>query len=143
MSGGRFFLDTNVLVYCFLAESPRKKQAAVDLVREAVDFGRGVISYQVVQEFFSVAFTRFPTPMSQGEALLYFSSVLRPLMGVMFSPALLLHAIRIRDQHRTSWYDALIVAAALESECEILYSEDFQHGRAIEGLKIQNPFLKA
>jgi predicted nucleic acid-binding protein len=63
------------------------------------------------------------------------------LLKVSFSEALLFQAISIREKHSTPWYDSLILAAAIESECKILYSEDFQHGRKIEGLKIVNPFI--
>lgn len=141
MSVGKFFLDTNILVYSFESNSPHKMEIARRLIREAVDLGRGVISYQVIQEFFNVAFRRFSTPMSQGEALLYYSSTLRPLFAVGFSPVLLFRAIRVRDEHQVSWYDSLIFAAALESGCGVLYSEDFQHNAIIEGLRVQNPFL--
>jgi predicted nucleic acid-binding protein len=141
MKGGRFFLDTNVFVYSFETNEPRKLRSARNLISEAITTGRGVISYQVVQEFFNVAFRKFPTPFSQSEALMYFSSTLRPLLSVSFSPALLFRAIRIRETHYVSWYDSLIFAAALETECDTLYSEDFQDGLNVDGLTIQNPFL--
>jgi predicted nucleic acid-binding protein len=53
---------------------------------------------------------------------------------------LYLEALRIVGKHRLAWYDSLIVAAALEGQCDTIYSEDFQHGRKIEGLQIENPF---
>jgi predicted nucleic acid-binding protein len=111
--------------------------------RDQTDFGNkgeGIISYQVVQEFFSVAFRRFPQAMSVAEAEQYLVTVLRPLLAVHSSPTLYFEALRIAEKHRLSWYDSLIVAAALEGNCETLYSEDLQHGRTIEGLRIENPF---
>jgi predicted nucleic acid-binding protein len=137
----RFFLDTNVFVYTFDDTAPAKAKKAARLIRRAADTGEGIISYQVVQEFFNVSFRRFAQPMSVAEAEQYLITVLRPLLAVHSSPAIYLQALRITEKHRMSWYDSLIVAAALESQCERLYSEDFQHGQKIESLRIENPFL--
>jgi predicted nucleic acid-binding protein len=138
---GRFFLDTNLFVYTFDAKAPAKAKKAAQLIRRAADTGEGIISYQVVQEFFSVALRRFQQPMSVAEAEQYLITVLRPLLAIHSSPGLYLEALRIAEKHRVSWYDSLIVAAAVEGQCERLYSEDFQHGRKIEGLRIENPFV--
>ncbi len=137
---GKFFLDTNVFVYEFDTREPEKSALAADLVRKAIATRSGVVSYQVVQEFFSVAFTRFLKPLPVHEAEHYLRTTFAPLLAVHSSPRLFLEAIRIRSVHRLSWYDSLIVAAALEAGCEILYSEDFQAGRSLDGIKIKNPF---
>ncbi|MGB2606202.1 MAG: PIN domain-containing protein [Candidatus Sulfotelmatobacter sp.] len=136
----RFFLDTNVFVYTFDVKAPAKAKKAAQLIRRAADTGEGIISYQVVQEFFSVAFRRFAQPMSVAEAEQYLTTVLRPLLAVHSSPAIYFEALRVAEKHRISWYDSLIVAAALEGQCDKLCSEDLQHGRKIEGLRIENPF---
>ena len=60
----RFFLDTNIFVYTFDAHAPAKAKKAGQLIRRAADTGEGIISYQVVQEFFNVAFRRFPQPLT-------------------------------------------------------------------------------
>ena len=138
---GRFFLDTNIFAYTFDAAAPAKAKKASQLIRRAADTGEGIISYQVVQEFFSVAFRRFAQPMSVAEAEQYLITVLRPLLAVHSSPAIYFEALRIVEKHGISWYDSLIVSAALEGECEKLYSEDFQHRRKIEGVLIENPFI--
>ena len=78
--------------------------------------------------------------MSVAEAEQYLITVFRPLLAIHSSPALYIEAFRIEAKHRFAWYDSLIVAAALEGQCETLYSEDLQHGREIEGLRIENPF---
>ncbi|SRR6266498_179693 len=136
----RFFLDTNVFVYSFDPKAPAKSKRAVQLIRRAVDTGEGIVSFQVVQEFFNVALRRFAQPMTVAEAEQYLITVLRPLLAIHSSPAIYVEALRIRAKHRLGWYDSLIVAAALEGRCEILYSEDLQDGRAIEGVRIENPF---
>jgi predicted nucleic acid-binding protein len=138
---GKFFLDTNVFVYVFDATAPAKAKKAARLVRDAVDTGKGMVSYQVVQEFFNVAFRRFAQPMSVAEAEQYLITVFRPLLAIHSSPALYVEALRIAGKHRFAWYDSIIVASALEGECETLYSEDFHHGREIEGVRIENPFV--
>lgn len=136
----RFFLDTNVLAYAFDVAAPLKAKISDELVRRAITTGKGLISYQVVQEFFNVAFRKFPVPMPRAEAHAYFISVLRPLLAIMFSPALVWHALDVREKYSITWYDSLIVAAAMEADCAILYSEDFQHKGEIGGVKIINPF---
>jgi predicted nucleic acid-binding protein len=137
---GRFFLDTNIFVYVFDTTAPAKAKKAARLVRDAVDTGKGMVSYQVVQEFFNVAFRRFAQPMSVAEAEQYLITVFRPLLAIHSSPALYVEALRIAGKHRFAWYDSIILASAREGECETLYSEDFQPGREIEGLRIENPF---
>jgi predicted nucleic acid-binding protein len=136
----KFFLDTNIFVYVFDTTAPAKARKAARLVRDAVDTGKGIVSYQVVQEFFNVAFRRFAQPMSAAEAEQYLITVFRPLLAIHSSPALYVEALRIAGKHRLAWYDSIIVASALEGQCEALYSEDFQHGREIDGLRIENPF---
>lgn len=137
---GRFFLDTNVFVYEFDERHPQKSQRASELIRGGLLTKRGVVSYQVVQEFFNVALTRFQNPLSRGGAEEYFLAVLRPLLAVESSPRLFLEALHIRAQHEFSWYDSLIIAAAQQAACSVLYTEDMQHGRRIGNLKIENPF---
>ncbi len=137
---GRFFLDTNLFVYTFDAREPSKAKTAAQLIRRAADTGEGIISYQVVQEFFNVALRRFAQPMSAAEGEQYLITVLRPLLAVHSSPAVYFEALRICEKHKIQWYDSLIVAGALEGRCETLYSEDFQHGRRIDGLRVENPF---
>jgi predicted nucleic acid-binding protein len=137
----RFFLDTNIFAYTFDVKAAAKARKAAQLIRRAADTGEGIISYQVVQEFFNIAFRRFAEPMSVAEAEQYLITVLRPLLAVHSSPAIYFRALRISEKYKMSWYDSLIVAAALEGQCERLYSEDFQHGMKIEDLRIENPFV--
>ncbi len=137
----RFFLDTNIFVYSFDQSTARKTEEADRLIHQALTTGKGLISYQVVQEFFNVAYRRFPEPMHLEQAEQFLSSVLRPLWAVYSSPSLCLRALQILERFRLQWYDALIVASALEAKCGILYSEDFQNGQKFDDLEIRNPFL--
>jgi predicted nucleic acid-binding protein len=136
----RFFLDTNVFVYSFERTEPAKASRAAELIRDGLETRKGIISYQVVQEFFNVAINRFVSPMSAFAAEEYLGTVFRPLLAVHSSPALFISALQLHHRHHLSWYDSLIVGAALEANCEILYSEDLQDGRRFDALKITNPF---
>lgn len=136
----RFFLDTNILIYTFDASDPAKRTTARQLVRDALQ-GRGCISYQVVQEFLNVATRKFQQPLSPIEARQYLDSVLTPLCEVNSSMTLYQRGLEIAERWRFSFYDALIVAAALSAGCKTLYSEDLQHDQRLDGLRVVNPFL--
>ena len=135
------FLDTNIFVYSLDRTAEAKSKTATELIRESITTRRGMVSYQVVQEFFNVALRRFTPPMSSSDAEQYLSAVFRPLLAVNSSPALYLHAMRAHEEHTLSWYDALIVVAAIEAKCSVLFSEDLQHGRYFGSLQVRNPFL--
>jgi predicted nucleic acid-binding protein len=137
---GRFFLDTNIFVYSFDANSPKKASQATKLIRKGIETRGGIVSYQVVQEFFNVALRRFLKPMSSVDAEQYLSTTFRPLLAVHSSLALYGEALRIGARFRLAWYDSLIVASAIEGQCDVLYSEDFQDGQKIESVTISNPF---
>jgi predicted nucleic acid-binding protein len=134
------FLDTNIICYCFDRTAPLKQQRAEALVSRARSEHDGCISFQVVQEFLNICQRKFETPMTAAEAALYMRTVLQPVCEVFPSFDLLQSALEIKDRYGFHFYDALIVAAALEAGCERLYSEDMQHGQAIGSLRIENPF---
>jgi predicted nucleic acid-binding protein len=138
---GRFFLDTNVFVYSFNASAPAKARRARERVRRAVATGKGIVSFQVAQEFFNVALRRFAQPMTAAEAEQYLTTVFRPLMAVHSSQALYAEALWVSERYGLPWHDALIVAAAIEGNTSLLYSEDLQHGQRFGDLQVQNPFL--
>jgi predicted nucleic acid-binding protein len=137
----RFFLDSNIFVYAFDRSVPAKSQRAEKLIREALSTQKGVVSYQVVQEFFNIALRRFSPPMNILEAEQYLNSVFRPLLRVHWSTALYLESLQLHVAGHISWYDSLIVAAALEARCDLLLTEDFQHGQRFGSLRIANPFV--
>jgi predicted nucleic acid-binding protein len=138
---GKVFLDTNIFVYTFDSGSRAKKDKARELVSEALATRRGVISYQVVQEFLNVATRKFSRPMTASEAQLYLSRVLMPLCEVFPDSSLYSQALSVADETGWSFYDSLIVSSAATAGCLTLLSEDLQHGRTIRGVQIRNPFL--
>ncbi len=138
---GRAFLDTNVFIYSFDEGAPLKAQRAKKLIREAVTARNGVVSYQVVQEFFNFAFRRITPPMTAPDAEQYLNEVFRPLLAIHSSPSLYTEALHLHSRYKLAWYDSLVVAAATEARCEILYSEDLQNGQKFGSLQVRNPFV--
>jgi predicted nucleic acid-binding protein len=133
-------MDTNIFVYSHDERSPEKAKTATELIRNAAARRAGVVSYQVVQEFFNVVLKKAATPMRHDDAQQYLATVFRPLLAVHSSATLISEAIQLQGKHRLSWYDSLIVAAAMEAKCSVLYSEDLQHGQRFGNLTIKNPF---
>ena len=134
------FLDTNVLVYTFDASARGKRKIASELVRTALRDRTGIISFQVVQEFCSLATRKFAKPLAPAELREYVEKVLIPLCEVHSIADLYLTCLNIQEQTRYSFYDCLILAAAAGAGCDTLYSEDFQDGQTVAGVKIVNPF---
>jgi len=133
-----FFLDTNVLVYAFDKTAPAKQTIARSLIQGEANWS---ISWQVVQEFCSVALHRFKIPLRGDDLRDYLDLVLLPRCQVMPTGDLYRQALAIQTQTHYRYYDSLVVASALVSGSRILYSEDLQHGQEIGGLRIENPFL--
>ncbi|WP_284945882.1 PIN domain-containing protein [Acidisoma cladoniae] len=128
------FFDTNILVYATTIDDPRAGLALAWLRRG------GVISAQVLNEFTNVSHRKLARPWSRIRAdLASFDTIVPGARPVGFSTHRL--ALTIAERDGVAFYDALIIAAALEAECSTLLSEDMQHGRVIEGnLTILNPF---
>jgi predicted nucleic acid-binding protein len=134
------FLDSNVLLYLFDDTDSRKRRIAERLVETALREGTGWISFQVVQEVLNVLTRGFNPPADSADARRLLDDVLSPLWRVMPNGALYHQALEVRERYSYSFYDSLIVAAALESACERLYSEDLQNGQRIGDLTISDPF---
>lgn len=137
-----FFLDTNIFVYALLASEPLKKQRALQLVEQALASRLGCISYQVVQEFANVSTRKFAQRFSHDQCKQFIDAAMQPLNRVASSPELLNAALDLQHDTRYSFYDCLMICAALQAGAEVLYSEDLQHNQLVAGrLRIVNPFL--
>ena len=128
------FFDTNVLVYAVLSDDPRCA-TAVRLLTAG-----GAVSIQVLNEFVNVARNKLKWPWVDIEATL---ALVLDRSRQVLDISLHTHqaAVALSRDHNLAFYDALIVAAALEARCDTLFSEDMQHGRRFGDLAIQNPFL--
>ncbi len=138
MSGD--FIDSNVFVYLFDETDERKRGTAGRIVESGLQTRSAVISFQVVQETLNVVTRKLAIPMTAEGAKSFMENVLAPLFRVPASIPLYNRALDVQARYRYSFYDSLIIAAALNTGCDRLYSEDLQSGQRIEGLKIENPF---
>ncbi len=138
----KYFLDTNILVYSFDASQPAKQNISRQLIKRGLEEGIGCISYQVIQEFLNVATRKFTVPIAYKDSRIYLSTVLEPICEVYASIDLYHRALELVERWKYAFYDALIIAAALQNNCTILYSEDLQDGQIIQELEIVNPFKK-
>ena len=138
MSGD--FIDSNVFVYLFDETDERKREIASKIVESALQAHSASISFQVVQETLNVVTRKLPTPMTAEDAERFLEHVLGPLWKVSPSLALYRRTLDLQARYRYSYYDSLIIAAALDAGCTRLYSEDLQDGQRIEGLTVENPF---
>lgn len=135
------FLDTNLFVYQLTSEDKAKSEIAGKLIREGIRTGRSCISFQVVQECLNVIVRHAGIALTAEEAKYYLDVSLKPLWRIYPSTSLYQRALDVQTLYRFSFYDSLVIAAAQEAECEVLYSEDLQHGQQIDSLTIQNPFI--
>ncbi|HEX8814268.1 MAG TPA: PIN domain-containing protein [Terriglobales bacterium] len=133
----RSFFDTNVLVYADDKASPTKHKQALELIAEHRRAGTGAVSMQVLQEYFVTVTRKLgvdPRVARRKVELLAEFDVATP--GVPD----ILAAIDLHRLHELSFWDALIIRAAQQAGCSVLLSENMQHARAIEGLKLVKPF---
>ncbi len=137
----RYFLDTNVIVYAFDPDAPSKQERAHLLTEQALREQCGIVSFQVVQEFVNVATRKFAHPLTPADCRLFLDRVLAPLCDVQSSVELYRDALDVHERWQYSFFDSLIIAAALAGNCDVLYSEDLSDGQRIRGLTIRNPFL--
>ncbi|MBX3175957.1 MAG: PIN domain-containing protein [Candidatus Hydrogenedentes bacterium] len=135
------FLDTNLFVYQIEALDEAKSPIADRIIGEGIASGGACISFQVVQECLNTFTRKAEIQLEPKEIHDYLEAVLAPLLHVGSSIGLYAKAIDIQDRYNYGFYDALIIAAALEAGCSRLLTEDMQHGQRIEGLMIENPFL--
>ncbi|HUX66978.1 MAG TPA: PIN domain-containing protein [Terriglobales bacterium] len=135
-TSAKAFLDTNIFVYAHDAADPRKQPRSRELIREQAASGLGVVSTQVMQDFFSAATRKLGIdPLAAKEILATFSV----FEIVQVSPDLILEAIDSVVTHRISFWDSLLVAAAARAGCAVLYTEDLQSGRILRGITVRNP----
>lgn len=133
----RSFFDTNILVYSDDKAYPAKQRHAVELLAEHRRAATGVVSLQVLQEYFVTVTRKLHvdprTARRKVELLAEFDVAAPDLIDI-------LAAIDLHRLHGFSFWDALILRAAKQAGCAVIFSEDLQAGREIEGMRIVNPF---
>ncbi|MFM1856849.1 MAG: hypothetical protein RLZ83_2158 [Pseudomonadota bacterium] len=135
----RSLLDTNVLVYADAADEPIKQRRALSLITSLIRAGEAVLSTQVLQEYVNVAVRKLRLPHALIRERIVFY---RRLDLVTTSPDLIANALDLHLLRGLSFYDALIVQAAVAGGCQRVLSEDMQHGAIVGGVRIENPFAE-
>ena len=132
------FVDTNVLIYAHDVDAKAKHEVAKTVLHELWSERTGVLSMQVLQEFYVNVTRKIPHPISKASARLVVSSY--AIWCVDTTPTEISTAFRIEDESQIGFWDALIVASALKSGASRIVSEDLNAGQTIAGLRIENPF---
>ena len=134
----RTFVDTNILIYAHDIDATAKHEKAKTVLRELWSERAGLLSTQVLQEFYVNVTRKIPTPLPRNQA--------RGVVGsyaswcVETTLAEITAAFRIEDESRIGFWDALIIASAVKGGASRVLSEDFNAGQTILGVRIENPF---
>ena len=135
------FVDTNVLIYAEDRDAKRKHEIARDLVVELWNERNGVVSVQVLQEFYVNVTRKLKKPLTVPRALEIVEEY-STWTVIENTARLLVRAIDLQQKHRLSFWDSMIVQAAIDAGCETLLTEDLNAGQRIESVTIVNPFEK-
>ena len=134
-------VDTNILIYAADFQAGEKNLKALELVEELLAQDLMVVSAQVLDEFYHVATRRNKTPsLSYVDAYQKIRDLADAIPVLPVTVAITLRALDAIPRHGFAFWDALIWAAAKENGIPLIYTEDFQHDRDIEGVRIKNPF---
>ena len=136
---GKTFVDTNVLIYAHDIDAGAKHDLAKTILRELWSERTGVLSLQVLQEFYVNVTRKIASPLSKESARVVVSSY-----GIWCAETTLTEittAFRIEDESRISFWDALIVSVAMKSGATRILSEDLNSGQRMGGIPIENPFV--
>lgn len=139
MNGDRVFVDTNVIVYAYDKDAGEKHRIAVDIMKDLWHSGLGTISTQILQEFFVTLTKKISAPMD--------ISVVRETVRRLskwdvsiIDVDTIIRATELQERYNYSFWDSLVVAAAIASGVRTIFSEDLSDGQTIEGITIKNPF---
>jgi len=138
MSGDKIFVDTHILVYAYDPSAGTKHDAARNALSDLWTSGLGVVSTQVLQEFFVTVTRKLPKPMAPGMA----RDIIIDMMKwdvVTVEPDMILDAIDLQQGTGCSFWDCLIIVAAERGRCGVLLSEDFSSGSIVGKITIKNP----
>jgi predicted nucleic acid-binding protein len=132
----KIFVDTNILVYCMDMYDPAKQEKCRHLIKDLADESNGVISTQVMQEFYVTSTKKLGVePLLAKDILHSFEQ----FETVIISPLIIKDAVDCSIINRISFWDSLIIVAAESANCGRLWSEDLNDGQVIRGVRIENP----
>ena len=133
------FVDTNILIYAHDLDAGTKNSKASQLLINLWETGTGILSIQVLQEFYVNITRKIPSPLTRSVARGLISNYMAWQVELN-TPQTLLHASEIEERYQLSFWDALIIAAAYQGGSDKILTEDLNHGQVIEGILIENPF---
>ena len=134
------FVDTNILIYAHDVDAGDRHWRAKAVVSDLWETRHGMLSTQVLHEFYVNVTQKIPVPLEPAQARAVIESYLAWDVQTLAPDSVLL-ASEIQQRNGISWWDALIVHAASKGGASILYTEDLNSGQVIEGVKIVNPFI--
>jgi len=138
----KYLVDTNLLVYAYDRSDPEKQAKAVEILDELVKNGTGILSPQVLSEFYTVVTRKLAAPLTPQEGYTSISNYIRSWNMVDLTGLVVLEAVRGVRDHRLSYWDSLIWATAKMNQIPTVLSEDFSSNSVIEGVRFTNPFKR-
>ena len=133
----RSFIDTSVLVYAEASDAPLKQRAALALLKGLYEEGLGVLSTQVLQEYCNVALNKLKLPAQYVRSQL---DLYEQFEVVQVTPAIIHAGLDIHQTRSVSFFDAIVLASAHASGCNVIWTEDMNAGEMVNGVSISNPF---
>jgi len=137
---GKVFVDTNILIYAHDLDAGQRNTLSAYILRDLWENRTGIISAQVLQEFYVNVTRKIENPLPKSKARGIIESYLAWPVELNDAKTVLA-ASEIEERHMLSFWDALIVASARNAEAEKILTEDLNHGQRIEGILIENPFV--
>lgn len=134
----RCFLDTNILIYPWDESDPYKKQVSSNFLTHINKRNEPIISTQTLGEFFNVAYRKLG--FSKDDAIIEVQRIASIYPVYEITKENVFHAMQISKTTQFSYWDSLIIAMAIDTDCSVLYSEDLNPCQQIEGVRIINPF---
>lgn len=141
MKEGKVFVDTNIIVYAYDISAGEKHKKAMEIMEDLWDSGHGIISSQVLQEFFVNATRKIAKPLDVVTAKEIVKDLLKWKV-VNVNGDMILEAMDIHSSHKYSFWDSMIIAAAIEGGAGTILSEDLSDSQMVKGAIIKNPFKK-
>lgn len=132
----RYFIDTNLVVYANDRRDPKKQGRALEIIGQLMTSGTGALSVQVLQEYANTALFKLD---QEPEVVIRQLRLLEALAVIVPSPTSVRRAVEIRNAYRISFWDAAIISAAEEAECDIVLSEDLNDNQYYAGIRVVNP----
>ena len=136
----KVFFDTNILVYAHDSASPKKQATSRALLFHSLREGTGVISPQVLSEFFVTVTQKVAQPLTEERARKEIV-LLSTIASIDLDATLVIRAIEMKKRWQLSYWDALILAAAERADCNVVYSEDLSDGQTYGQVRVINPYM--